>query len=58
MGEGGIFSYPFTHWVKVFFPNKRLVGRIFSPYTYSNGVNTHRLSGRGYPLPSLAMRTV
>jgi hypothetical protein len=37
--------------------NKRHVGRIFSPYTYFNGVNTHRVSGRGYPLPSLDIST-
>jgi hypothetical protein len=52
-------------WVKVehsntrlsigwrFLLNNRPTGRIFSPHTYHNEVNNHRVSDRGYPLPSL-----
>ena len=29
------------------------MGSVFSPYLDSNGVNTHRVLGRGSPLPSL-----
>jgi hypothetical protein len=35
-------------------PNNRPTGRIFSPHIYTNGVK-HRVSGRGYPLPSLVI---
>jgi hypothetical protein len=38
------------------FASNRPTGRIFSPHTYPNGVNIHRVSGRGYPLPSLVHR--
>jgi hypothetical protein len=31
------------------------MGTISSPYAYPNGVNTHRISDRGYPLPSLVV---
>jgi hypothetical protein len=34
-------------------PNNRPTSRIFSPHTYPNGANTHRVSGCEYPLLSL-----
>jgi hypothetical protein len=36
-----------------FLSNSRLTGIIFSPHIYYNRVNTHRILGRGYLLPSL-----